>query len=60
MSDIGSTTIGEKFDPAKDCSDIVENRPEAKDGFYWIGVGEGEAQKVGLFLQILTKNFVRH
>ena len=44
---IGSPTIGESFDPARDCSDIVDNLPEAKDGFYWIALDKNKAQKVG-------------
>ena len=36
ISFIGSSTLGEQFNPAKDCSDIVENLSQAKDGFYWI------------------------
>ena len=42
----GSPTIGEEFDPAKDCSDIVDNLPDAKDGFYWILLGKNKVQKV--------------
>jgi hypothetical protein len=48
---IGTPTIGENFDPAKDCSDIVDNLPKAKDGFYWIALGKNKVQKVNsLFL----------
>jgi hypothetical protein len=45
---VGSSTLGENFNPAKDCSDIVENLPEAKDGFYWIKhtKGKGKPSKV--------------
>ncbi|XP_028393389.1 uncharacterized protein LOC114517771 [Dendronephthya gigantea] len=32
----GSSTLGEEFNPAKDCPEIVDYLPEAKDGFYWI------------------------
>ncbi|CAB3981611.1 Hypothetical predicted protein [Paramuricea clavata] len=32
----GSSTIGEYFDPALDCSDVVDRVPAATDGFYWI------------------------
>ena len=48
---IGSSTLGENFNPAKDCSDIVDNIPGAKDGFYWIKSAKGKLLKV-----ILTKN----
>ena len=43
---LGSSTIGENFNPAKDCSDIVDNLPEAKDGFYWIKLAKGKLSKV--------------
>ena len=42
----GSETLGEIFDPAKDCSDIVDRVPDAKDGFYWIQLGSDKMQKV--------------
>ena len=42
----GSSMLGEKFNPAKDCSDIVDNLPEAKDGFYWIKYnGKGNSRR---------------
>ena len=43
---VGSSTLGENFNPAKDCSDIVDNLPEAKDGFYWIKHTKGKPSKV--------------
>ena len=46
LIDIGSSTLGEKFNPAKDCSDIVDNLPGAKDGFYWIKHNKGKLSKV--------------
>ena len=46
ISLIGSSTLGEHFNPAKDCSDIVDNLPEAKDGFYWIKPTIGKLLKV--------------
>ena len=46
MSFIGSPTLGEHFNPAKDCSDIVDNLPEATDGFYWIKPTKGKLSKV--------------
>ncbi len=49
LSHIGSSTLGENFNPAKDCSDIVDNRPRAKDGFYWIKHGKGKISKVFWF-----------
>jgi hypothetical protein len=33
---LGSSTVGEFFDPAADCSDVVDRVPEAADGFYWL------------------------
>ena len=46
ISFIGSPTLGEHFNPAKDCSDIVDNLPEATDGFYWIKPTNGKLSKV--------------
>ena len=43
---IGSSTLGENFNPAKDCSDIVDYIPGAKDGFYWIKSAKGKLLKV--------------
>ena len=43
---IGSSTLGENFNPAKDCSDIVDNIPGTKDGFYWIKSAKGKLLKV--------------
>jgi hypothetical protein len=42
----GSPTLGERFNPAKDCLDIVENVHAAKDGFYWIQLGKNMLLKV--------------
>ena len=33
---LGSSTVGEYFDPALDCSDVVDRVPDAADGFYWL------------------------
>ena len=52
----GSSTLGEKFNPAKDCSDIVDNLPEAKDGFYWIKHNKEELSKVQHFFSFSTIN----
>ena len=41
----GSSTLGERFNPANDCSDIVDNLPRAKDGFYWIIHSMGKRSK---------------
>ena len=42
----GSPTLGEIFNPAQDCPDIVDQLPEAKDGFYWIVLPKGTKHKV--------------
>ena len=53
----GSSTLGEHFNPAKDCSDIVDNLPGAKDGFYWILHIMGKLSKVEkLFVFYLFAN----
>ena len=53
----GSSTLGEHFNPAKDCSDIVDNLPGAKDGFYWIIHIVGKLSKVRqLFVFYLFTN----
>ncbi|XP_028392188.1 uncharacterized protein LOC114516806 [Dendronephthya gigantea] len=52
------------MNPAKDCSDIVDNLPEAKDGFYWLTLGKGNPLKAwcdthtdgGGFLLVGMKN----
>ena len=49
---IGSPTLGEHFNPAKDCSDIVDNIPGAKDGFYCIESITGKLLKVNLIINI--------
>ena len=36
MFPLGSSTLGGYFDPALDCSDVVDRVPDATDGFYWI------------------------
>ena len=41
-----SSTLGEIFNPARDCPDIVEQIPEAEDGFYWIVLPNGKKHKV--------------
>ena len=48
----GSLTLGEHFNPAKDCSDIIDNLLDAKDGFYWIKSTKGKLLKVNLVTNI--------
>ena len=43
----GSSTLGETFNPAQDCPDIVDQIPGAEDGFYWINFPNGKKHKVG-------------
>jgi hypothetical protein len=43
---IGSSTFGEVFNPARDCSDIVDHLPGAQDGFYWIVLNNKTKHKV--------------
>ena len=44
--EIDSSTLGEIFNPARDCPDIVDQIPEAQDGFYWIVLPNGKKHKV--------------
>ncbi|CAB4041887.1 Hypothetical predicted protein, partial [Paramuricea clavata] len=41
-----SPTLGEIFSPARDCTDIVDQLPEAEDGFYWIVLPKGTKHKI--------------
>ena len=34
-------SYGNYFDPARDCSDIVDKVPGAKNGIYWIKTDQG-------------------
>ncbi|CAB3979791.1 Hypothetical predicted protein, partial [Paramuricea clavata] len=38
---INGYSYGNYFDPAKDCSDVVDNVPKAKSGVYWIQTVKG-------------------
>ena len=44
---IKGISYGNVFDPAKDCSDIMDRVPEARTGIYWIQTENGP-QKVEL------------
>lgn len=46
---IGFPSLSQEFDPAKDCSDIVDHLQDAKDDFYWISMGGGKVEKVHLY-----------
>ncbi|CAB4015197.1 Hypothetical predicted protein, partial [Paramuricea clavata] len=41
-----SPTLGEIFNPARDCSDIVDQLPEAEDGFYWFVLPKSTKHKI--------------
>ena len=47
----GSSTYGESFNPAKDCSDIVDNVAKADDGFYWVSLNKTKPHKVFTFVE---------
>ena len=51
---IGSSTFGEVFNPARDCSDIVDHLPGAQDGFYWIVLNNKTKHKVLHSLKFCT------
>lgn len=40
-------TAGEFFNPGLNCSDILDKREDAKDGFYWINLKRSNLVKVG-------------
>lgn len=42
----GSSPPGEFFSPGYDCASILDKDPKAKDGFYWITIGEKKPRKV--------------
>ena len=42
-------TAGEFFNPGLNCSDILDKREDAKDGFYWIDLKRSNIVKVGPF-----------
>ena len=44
--------MGEIFNPVRDCPDVVDKLPEAKDGYYWITLPKGTNFKVCLHLTI--------
>ena len=48
---LGSSTYGESFNPAKDCSDIVDNVAKADDGFYWVSLNKKRPHKVFTFVR---------
>jgi hypothetical protein len=41
-----ANTVGEFFNPGHDCSDILNNCQDAKDGFFWITAGLPNPKKV--------------
>ncbi|XP_046839722.1 uncharacterized protein LOC124433904 isoform X2 [Xenia sp. Carnegie-2017] len=42
----GSSSPGEFFNPVYDCSTILDKDPKAKDGFYWITLGEKKPKRI--------------
>ena len=52
-----SSTLGEIFNPARDCPHIVEQIPEAEDGFYWIRLPNGKKHKINFALTLWEVNF---
>ncbi|XP_046839770.1 uncharacterized protein LOC124433941 isoform X2 [Xenia sp. Carnegie-2017] len=42
----GSGSPGEFFDPVYDCATILNKDPKAKDGFYWITLGEKKPKMI--------------
>ncbi|CAB4025356.1 Hypothetical predicted protein, partial [Paramuricea clavata] len=42
----GSNTLGEFINPAYDCSHVINQDPQAKDGFYWINLKVLDAKKI--------------
>jgi hypothetical protein len=46
---IGSSTYGEFFNPGIDCTDILNQNPNAQDGFYWINLNEDSIKQVKNF-----------
>ena len=60
ISFIGSSTLGQHFNPAQDCSDIIDNLPGAKDGFYWIKPTKGKLLKVNIFQSQYKKGELRN
>jgi hypothetical protein len=53
----GTSTLGEIFNPAQDCADIVDQVPNAEDGFYWIILPKGTKQKVCARLDLCHVTF---
>ena len=51
-------TVGEFFNPGYDCSNILNKRPDAQDGFYWITLNSHNPQMVCVF-NICSQTWVR-
>ena len=39
-------TFGEFFNPGYDCSNVLNKRPDAKDGFFWLTLGSSNPKLV--------------
>lgn len=48
--------MGEIFNPARDCADIVDNVAEAEDGFYWISLDNKTEHKVFFMIVGILKS----
>ena len=46
MKILGRSSSGEFFNPAYDCSEILDKNPKARDGFYWVNFNEATSKKV--------------
>jgi hypothetical protein len=49
-------TVGEFFNPGYDCSNILDNIPDATDGFYWINIRRQIPRKVRVFNVLSLKS----
>ena len=50
-------TVGEFFNPGLNCSDILDQRDDAKDGFYWVTLNPLNPVKVGYWCTFFHKGF---
>ena len=42
----GSTPIGEYFNPAFDCSDIIDKEKDPESGLYWVNLETAKRRQV--------------
>ena len=48
-------TAGEFFNPGLNCSDILDQRDDAKDGFYWVTLNPLNPVKVGYYFTFFSQ-----